>query len=290
MILKNLENINKNFFSVIIIGSGPAGISTALSLEKNNIRCLLLESGNLDEFPESDKFLNGDVLGDNYANLSSVRIRKFGGTSELWGGYCNKFERDEFINWPIDYDELHKFDNECKKILNLKFYHSDFFNSKFSENFNQFNIRFSPVKFKDYYYEKIKNSKLIYLSLNTTFLNFVGSNNEINFAQCINNKKKYNLSSQYFVLAAGGIENSRLMLWSKEKNNELFGKLPLGKYYMDHPWHQPAEGFLNYKRLIDYFEKYKIRRELYVNCLPRIYLSTSKNIVKKKKFYDQVFI
>mgnify|MGYP000048201371 CR=1 FL=1 len=41
MILNDLNNINNNFFSVIIIGSGPAGISTALKLEKLNVRTLL---------------------------------------------------------------------------------------------------------------------------------------------------------------------------------------------------------------------------------------------------------
>ena len=33
-ILNDLNNINDNFFSVIIIGSGPAGITTALKLEE----------------------------------------------------------------------------------------------------------------------------------------------------------------------------------------------------------------------------------------------------------------
>ena len=31
MILTDLENLNDKFFEVIIIGTGPAGISTALS-------------------------------------------------------------------------------------------------------------------------------------------------------------------------------------------------------------------------------------------------------------------
>ena len=34
MILKNLDNINLDNFPVVIFGSGPAGITTALELEK----------------------------------------------------------------------------------------------------------------------------------------------------------------------------------------------------------------------------------------------------------------
>ena len=44
MILNNLENIDDDFFSVIIIGSGPAGISTALKLEELNVRTLLISN------------------------------------------------------------------------------------------------------------------------------------------------------------------------------------------------------------------------------------------------------
>ena len=45
MILKNLDNINLDNFPVAIFGSGPAGITTALELEKKNIKCLLIEAG-----------------------------------------------------------------------------------------------------------------------------------------------------------------------------------------------------------------------------------------------------
>ena len=48
---------------------------------------------------------------------------------------------------------------------------------------------------------------------------------------------KISIRAKCFILAAGGIENSRLLLWSNQKNN---GKLidpisPLGKYWMEHP-------------------------------------------------------
>ena len=46
MIIKNFEEIKNNFYPVIIIGSGPAGISLALTLEKKKIKCLIVEAGN----------------------------------------------------------------------------------------------------------------------------------------------------------------------------------------------------------------------------------------------------
>ena len=53
MILSNLKDVDDDFFSVIIIGSGPAGISTALKLEEYKIKTLLLEAGSC-SFPVDD--------------------------------------------------------------------------------------------------------------------------------------------------------------------------------------------------------------------------------------------
>ena len=285
MILDNLENLKNNFFSVIIVGSGPAGITTALKLEQYGIKTLIIEAGGLDSNYENNKdFLDGNINGfDN--DLSVLRARMFGGTSSLWGGYCTKFEKYQFSSWPIDYNEIEKFDKECKEILDLKNYHTDFYIKNFSNNFNQYHVRFAKnIRFKEAFYQKIKDSKNIYLSLNTSFLSFKGSEKKINYIECIKDKKLFKLKSKFYVLAAGGIENSRLLLWSQKNNKDLFhNNLPIGNYYMDHPWYHPAEGFLNYNKFIQYFKKSSVSREFYIDCLPRIYLSPNKDFREKNK-------
>ena len=277
MILNDLNNINDNFFSVIIIGSGPAGISTALKLEELNVRTLLIEAGGLELDSESEDFLKGNVYAEDYYDISTRRARMFGGTSNLWGGHCNKFEKEQFSNWPIDYDDLHSYEDEAKKVLGLKFYYTDFYIKKFNEDFNQYNTRFSDKSrnFKDVYYDRIKNSNYIYLSLNTSFLHFEGEKDNISSVYCRKKSNFYSLKAKYFVLAAGGIENSRLLLWSKEKNKRLFDdNLPIGKYYMDHPYYDPAEGFIKYDKVSKYLDKTKGRsREFYVDCYNRVNLS-----------------
>ena len=47
MIVNSLEEIKNKKFFAIIIGSGPAGISTALGLERKKIECLIIEAGGL---------------------------------------------------------------------------------------------------------------------------------------------------------------------------------------------------------------------------------------------------
>ena len=293
MILNNLENIDDDFFSVIIIGSGPAGISTALKLEELNVRTLLIEAGGLELDPDSEDFLKGNVIAEDYDDISVRRARMFGGTSNLWGGHCNKFERDQFKNWPIDYDKLHSFDDQAKKVLGLKFYHTDFYVKKFSEDFNQYNSRFSDKSrnFKDVYYDRVKNSKFIHLSLDTTFLYFEGKEKKVSSIYCRKKSNFYSLKAKYYVLAAGGIENSRLLLWSKEKNKRLFDdNLPIGKYYMDHPYYDPAEGFVRYNKVAKYLNETKgSSREFFVNCYNRVLLFPNLNFRKERDIDSVTF-
>jgi pyruvate/2-oxoglutarate dehydrogenase complex dihydrolipoamide dehydrogenase (E3) component len=45
MILKTLTDLSFSNFPVVIFGSGPAGVSVSLQLEKYKIRTLLIEAG-----------------------------------------------------------------------------------------------------------------------------------------------------------------------------------------------------------------------------------------------------
>jgi thioredoxin reductase len=55
MIFKNFDELKNFNFPVIIIGSGPAGISTALKLEEKKIKCLIIEAGEVDYSDLSQK-------------------------------------------------------------------------------------------------------------------------------------------------------------------------------------------------------------------------------------------
>ena len=85
MILNNLDNINLDNYPVVIFGSGPVGITTALELEKKNINCLLIEAGGEDYSEASQEFYKGKVIGDPILGLSKSRLRQLGGSSGHWG-------------------------------------------------------------------------------------------------------------------------------------------------------------------------------------------------------------
>ena len=94
MILSDLSILENKTFPVIIIGSGPAGISTALELDKYNIETLIIEAGSRKYNDEQESYFNGYLNNSEFPSLNSRRTRAFGGTSYRWGGYCNRFEKE----------------------------------------------------------------------------------------------------------------------------------------------------------------------------------------------------
>ena len=281
MIVNNISKIlNKNFY-VIIIGSGPAGISTALQLEKKKINSLIIEAGSLEYNSETHNYLKGEVIGDNSNDLEVTRVRKFGGTSSIWGGNCNPMLDYDFKNWPIKKKDLDQYSEEANEILNLK---EKFYNESFNNNLNIYNLAWSNVKFGEKYLEKIKNSKNIYLSLDTSFINFTNESKNIRSVICKKNNQKFEIFGKNFILSCGGIENSRLLLWSSVSNEELIDpKMPIGKYYMNHPYHTIGEGIVDTNNFFSFLKSSKINNKPILTCNKNIYISAKKNFLENNK-------
>ena len=104
------------------------------------------------------------------------------------------------------------------------------------------------------------------LILNTQLSHFIGRNNNTEYAVCISKDVIKEVRTKYFILACGGIENSRLLLWTRDKNQEFIDNdLPIGKYWMNHPWILGGKGIINKKKLKS-LKKY----ELVLVCLDLI--------------------
>ena len=261
MIFKKIRDLKKKNFETIIIGSGPAGISVALTLEKFGFESLIIEAGNLEPYDGKDELLHGKVINQNYTGLEYIRARQFGGSSSLWGGNCSIYSNHQIEKWGLDPDELKKYNNDAKKILDIS---NNFYINPITENLNHYNVNWSNVKFGDKYYSHIKKSKKINLLLNTTFKYFKGESGKIDKIVC-QNKIEHEFSSRNYILACGGIENSRLMLHARNMNLKLFkNDLPIGYYYCDHPKKDIGKGIINKKKLLEFL---KINNS---NIFPRI--------------------
>jgi len=161
MILKNLDNIDLDNFPVAIFGSGPAGITTALELEKKNIKSLIIEAGDEKYSETSQTFYEGKIIGDQVTDLSLSRLRQFGGTSGHWGGWSKPMEKYNLELWPINENNLNPYLKRTCEILNIN---NQFRKSSLNEFFNQIEFQYSKVKFADKFKNYIKNSNKSVLS------------------------------------------------------------------------------------------------------------------------------
>ena len=131
MIHKNIKEIIEKNFPVIIVGSGPAGITLAMSLEQRKIDCLIIEAGSEEYSDESQESYDAKVIGDQITDLKYSRLRQLGGTSGHWGG-GKPIEKWNVEKWGIEYDSFSKLKDQTCKILEIE---DNFQQSKISNFF-----------------------------------------------------------------------------------------------------------------------------------------------------------
>ena len=273
MILNEWKDLDYSKYPVIIFGSGPAGISTALELEKKNIASVVVEAGEQYYNESSQEFYKGNSNNNFVTNISESRLRQFGGTSGLWGGWCKPLEKFALNSWPINHQDLQIYQEKTCKILDID---NQFQQSSLNEQFNQNQFQYSTVRFGDKYESHIKKSNKILLILNTQLSHFIGDGKKINSAICISRGKSVKINSNIFILACGGIENSRILLWSQAMNKRLLDPgLPIGKYWMTHSWVLSGAGVLDENKLIRSMDNNYLRYD------GAIHLSSSEKLVKK---------
>src|ERR1700683_3485514 len=73
---------------VCIVGGGAAGITIAREFSTAGFRVALLESGNTEFEADTQDLYSGSDIGRPYEDLTAIRLRYFGGTTNHWEGWC----------------------------------------------------------------------------------------------------------------------------------------------------------------------------------------------------------
>jgi choline dehydrogenase-like flavoprotein len=236
-----------------IIGTGPAGIAVALQLAHAGVSVVMLEAGS-DEFTDdSQSFYQGKVDGDFYFDLDVTRLRYLGGSSNHWAGWCrvmdaHDFEQRDWIpnsGWPINHRDIEPYFDVTRTMLDLVEFRP---NMPLSEDIDWVQLIKSPaVHVGEKYRNTFEASDKIAVVLNTMVTELNGNGKRITSANLWSaGKAAGSIEVDTFVVCTGGLENSRLLLWSNEKSNG--GVVPnaaaLGKYWMEHPQFEPATAIL----------------------------------------------
>ena len=245
---------------ICIIGGGAAGITIAKSLG-HEARVILLESGGQEFDKETHELTRALSMGRPY-DLSAVsRLRYFGGSTNRWGGHCApmrpvNFETSPSIpysGWPFGYDELHpyylrahdmldlgpfRYDADyVSRLLNLPLFPLD--PARVETVISRYNTkRFGP-DFRDEL-DRAANVKVV-LYANVTLIDRDSVNPTVNrVAVATLDGKAFEVVARIFVLAAGGIENARLLLHSRNVETTGLGNGHdlVGRFFMEHIWYQ----------------------------------------------------
>lgn len=232
-------------FDACVIGGGPAGISLANKLSSLGKRTLLLEAGDSDFSDQSQDTYKGKVVGDAYFDLDAARMRFLGGTSNHWGGWCRHMDKADFevkaglqhTAWPISIKELEPYYVETEQILDLSKRTSD--EPIAQTGLNKIGFVYSPpVYFKEKFGEALKNDPNIVLVKNANFVGFDVEGSRVTLVSIRDyGDTSRKLAASTFVLATGGIENSRLLLFADiaADGQLLKGNKNVGRYWMEHP-------------------------------------------------------
>ena len=111
----NLPDARTLRADVCIVGAGAAGISMALQFIGSGIEVLLLESGALEEEPDTQALYAGSVADERlHSPPDRYRQRRVGGTTTIWGGRCVPFDPIDFeardyvphSGWPFAREKL----------------------------------------------------------------------------------------------------------------------------------------------------------------------------------------
>ncbi len=234
---------------VCVIGAGAAGITLTRRLLALGHTVVLLESGGLDYEPETAALNAGETEGEEYYDLEDSRLRFFGGTTAIWGGRCAELdpidlEARDYVphsGWPIGWEELERWYAEARPHFGLPAQRPDpdalrsagVKLPRFAEletplwTFDRRFNRFAWESCAD-----LEADPRCQIAIHSTVAAIVPEGSGIARVEARSlGAGRLTVRAGAFVLAAGGIENPRLLLASDLGN----GHDQVGRYFMEHP-------------------------------------------------------
>jgi len=255
MLAEHLQQaaLGDRVFDVCLIGSGPAGITLANELGARGLSVLLLEAGGAHYDEASQAMFEAEVIGPLKFPLDVGRLRYLGGTANHWGGFCQPLEAIDFeqkvpgidTEWPIRRKHLDPYLPRAEQILELG---PAIAERPFGEHLRLTAMRYSPpVNFNIKYRPVLEKSAQITTVLNACVVDLQEQAGEIVALDVRDPANgRHRVRARRFVLCAGGIENSRLLLWANRNQGGRVVKDPraLGRYWIEHPHFTIGETFV----------------------------------------------
>jgi choline dehydrogenase-like flavoprotein len=244
---------------VVIVGAGAAGLALALELQNASCRIAVLAGGGMAVDRRTQQLLcSADEVSAGYWPPTVTRLRCFGGSTAKWSGSCRPLDPIDFARrsdvpdsgWPFPSAHLEPYYRRAQKICGLgpleysaerwgadgppplPLVSADIRSAVFQIN--------PPVDFGVAYQGAMAAARdtTVFLHAHVVGIETTETGSEVRRLRvaCLNGPR-FTISGRLFVLAAGGIENPRLLLNATEAEPHGLGNRYdlVGRYFMDHP-------------------------------------------------------
>ncbi len=260
MIIEQFAQASLPTYQVCIIGSGPAGLTVARELHgaRKEISLCVLESGK--RAPSAFAAGLREVESEGIKIRLASRERIFGGSSTTWAGTSSPLDpidlrkrpwvRDS--GWPVTWNDLLPFYGAAAErfafpepnLFETGRWESVKARDRFQHRWSDldekvFSTTERPVNFAREFGEIFENEG-IDLLLDATVLRLEGEATSGAVTRALvrcSSGAEMRIHAHLFVLAAGGIENARLLLLSRFACRRGLGNEhdQVGRYLMNHP-------------------------------------------------------
>lgn len=248
---------------ICVIGGGAAGISIAMQLMDKRWDVVVLEAGGETYDARTQALNEGSNVGRDYFPIAYDRVRYLGGTTHHWGGWCVPLtpgdlrQRDwvPHSGWPIRWEELERFYDRAQELCELDrldydpaaWLEPDYpllpLNEALLENYlykwspaDQWR---PPTHFGKVYRDRLSAAKNVNVVLHANVVDIdcvedVSHVTEVT-ARSLDGRELA-VRAKVFVLAAGGMENPRILLSANRQAPAGLGndKDLVGRFFMEH--------------------------------------------------------
>lgn len=244
---------------VVVIGTGPSGMTVARELADTGRDILLLEGGSLDVDAELQDTLKGDAHSQRAEPLEKVRQKGLGGASHQWGGRTAPFSPLDFEArpglgimepWPFSRQDLEAYYRRAAQALDLRRYEWDAATALPGDPEHLLGggqdvvadtgiWRFSPpVRFGDVYRRELDHRANVRLLHHANVVRLItgegGGAGDVELTQVVAASapgRTFTVTGRIVVVATGGLEAARLLLHSEVGTAHD----QVGRNYMIHP-------------------------------------------------------
>ncbi len=245
---------------IVVVGTGAGGMTVARELLDSPLDVIVLEGGGCRNEKATQDLYRGEVVRPGPTPLHRHRLRRFGGTTAVWGGRCAPFETVDFerrdfmpySGWPISRDDLDSFYGRAHEHCECGAYTYDARHAlpegrkQLIPGFESADVdqegisRFSlPTDFGKRSKAVVKASQRMRVYLHANCIGLLTSpdgRSIVGARACSLGRNEFVVRAKYCVLAAGCLETARLLLVSRGVWADGIGNQNglVGRFYTGH--------------------------------------------------------